>query len=1520
MHITVEIPVRLRVVGVPDEAQLQELGARVRVRVAARLAEADEVLRQRHGVRRGGDSEVHEPYEERRNEGDRYVIPSYDRHGQDTGIPLRASPGRRRAASRPWIVLRSVQFQALVGPYLLYLASVDGQQVADAALFGDVEFETRWVEVWWVQVNRDYELGQLGRELTLRAGELARVGDHRQLAWAVTPFDYPRERLAALDDEGRVRSEIPSLTEHNARRLRAAPVSDDDAGGGGGGIMVSHGSWVLYTFMALPKVELADVLTLGPAARLDLPLRDAEFLVDAAAFHAATGITWPQYAAEFPAEPVPVWAQAATVRRRLPRAAAMLLLNRAAAARTDIGGRPGDPGREAVSSLFLLTAAQLAGFPPSVRGPLDSWSDDATRRTDAPPQEHLEACQRVAYVVGWIPVDPDRIGQASYGPTARMLAGRIVDLLAGDPRDQSWRVAMGNVFWEASTPLTQRPPGGTLFEYVLAELERRGQLAAFFAAVDASDYDELRYRLLMLCLPTRYAGHPRAVSLRRDFTARSLAAGGHTMVEGGDGVGEIWLGRDSARKVRVGEVFGDKDDVYLTTKDLRQLKAAKAQELRDAVAAEEQAMVCDLLAGRLHQEYDGESFARQALARARARVSLSNDDFEKVTIERSMRLRWVILDQAGPLPRYRVVVDFVERVEGSGATWQATGDGVDESADQFGARLIEWETGRAGEFYTGMTIAISVVGLGLVAWEAGLVAVLVDAAGGTAAVLVSIGISELLYLYQVIFHDAKLTLRGILETALDGYLMALSFRWAGGLGRWGAGLIGKETAGRVVIGWFTERIVVGAVGGGTSAVLERFARESVAAALGEGSLSGIGDYLRTAGLGAVTGIVMEFTVAPVMHAALSRAGSAIGSAAELAALVRREGWGALEWSAAVTEGLSNFRAALANAVDDAMAEGWARTLGERLAEVSRELGANTLSRRVLELSGARFTRAGTEGLSRYLVATESMSAERAVAAANALARNPAEAVHFFEALSTLDAAAARHLAAGTFASEAELADFLGRLAPYTAAEQRGVLRLLGELGIEARTPGATGADVLQRQFTAGLRIQAEALEAQAQQLQGQAAQRLQDAARTAGNPARSARITAEADQLARDAAALRERARLLREDAGAPPRRPQLPPAAPLPPGAARRIVYLDTNVIDQVVRGNADAAQTLLALRAAGVDLRIGHTTWRELVANPARLETRVHQRLLLADLGVAVDDEIPRATRLDEYMGSIPPRGNSGFSYEDSQVAIGARAGQGELWSFDAAFAGNPANAQARFGLAVAPESQLAPVHGPQDFARARQLLGLDPVEIQGDGSVVRGGERLALPSAGEVDAALSGIEAGTPPPGAGAIWIRVPASAAHDAEAVAARVRPLFRSRTGNRVVFRVEGGTDADARSHEMLRVDPDGNVTVLRADRALNLNFGVFERAAEFLIAHRRGARLVVFEVEEGWFQALRSAASPEQGRPAVPGAPGISAVTDVPRTVDVRFGQDQLQIPDSLQAELQEFIVPGSGRVLEFTP
>jgi hypothetical protein len=137
----------------------------------------------------------------------------------------------------------------------------------------------------------------------------------------------------------------------------------------------------------------------------------------------------------------------------------------------------------------------------------------------------------------------------------------------------------------------------------------------------------------------------------------------------------------------------------------------------------------------------------------------------------------------------------------------------------------------------------------------------------------------------------------------------------------------------------------------------------------------------------------------------------------------------------------------------------------------------------------------------------------------------------------------------------------------------------------------------------------------------------------------------------------------------------------------------------------------------------------------------------------------------------------------------------------------------------------------------------------------------------------------------------------------------VRALLRSKSGNRVVYRVEGGG-----SRELLHIDANGNVFV-RPGETIYLNFGSEARAIEFLRENRGpGARIVAFEVDEEWVRAARSAAIPEYKTEALQGRQ--------PRLVDVTVAEDQLEIPGStdpkydLTGELQDFIIPGTGRIL----
>jgi hypothetical protein len=170
--------------------------------------------------------------------------------------------------------------------------------------------------------------------------------------------------------------------------------------------------------------------------------------------------------------------------------------------------------------------------------------------------------------------------------------------------------------------------------------------------------------------------------------------------------------------------------------------------------------------------------------------------------------------------------------------------------------------------------------------------------------------------------------------------------------------------------------------------------------------------------------------------------------------------------------------------------------------------------------------------------------------------------------------------------------------------------------------------------------------------------------------------------------------------------------------------------------------------------------------------------------------------------------------------------------------------------------------------------------------------------LPTADEVDILLRDARSETE-------LVQVPlAQTERNPQLLPRLMRELMISRTGNRVVYRVEGGA-----GRRLVDVAANGDVTLTRG-QTIFLNFGSPERAAEFATKGR--ARIVAFEVSEDWVRSARSAAIPEFRTGALQGRQ--------PRLVDVRFADDQLEIPGSLVDELQQFVIPGSGRAVDIVP
>lgn len=175
-----------------------------------------------------------------------------------------------------------------------------------------------------------------------------------------------------------------------------------------------------------------------------------------------------------------------------------------------------------------------------------------------------------------------------------------------------------------------------------------------------------------------------------------------------------------------------------------------------------------------------------------------------------------------------------------------------------------------------------------------------------------------------------------------------------------------------------------------------------------------------------------------------------------------------------------------------------------------------------------------------------------------------------------------------------------------------------------------------------------------------------------------------------------------------------------------RRIVYIDANVIDQINRGNQAAAAALQQLRTSGADLRLSKWAYLELVGKPEIPRTATANRLMIEELNLRVDPAVPFSQRVDIGLANEKLKGGTVISPQDAQIAIGAKAGGGEIWSFDRAFRNNPQNIQATFGVSVAAESNLPLVKSGSiaDYRVGRRLMNLQPVEISLSGVVSRGG----------------------------------------------------------------------------------------------------------------------------------------------------------------------------------------------------
>lgn len=1372
-------PLTVRVIGQPSVSDLDQLAAVVRRMLAGRLADAERALagaslpgrapasppeRPRAGSPAADDALVREIYDPDREGFDGYDVPSYDGGGKPVAVPVR----RAAVPGYDWRVLRAVYFPTAMRNYLDLMTSLIEAEpggtgegaFADRVMYEDIEDDERTITVWLAETERTTTLGEFLDVLTDRAAELLRLPAGQRLLTSASAVDTFRMSLSAIDPSGQVAA-LPSLARRNARRYQ----------GTGRSAVALHGSWVLFTAVTVPAVGIADIIEAGQRTDVTMGLDAARFCVKPSSFHDTAHLDLDDYVRELAAIQLPVGFLALRVRRETSPERLLYVMRHAFGADA-LTAAPGQ-------AIFYRTAvADDPDAPDEMRRIGRDFADSlAPLPADKHPRPHTPGRIRAGTVLVFasvqLPVDVETISRVIFAPGARTLATQLRAFLAREPGRYQWDKDVEE--WLRTTfelpAVVGRPPGGTLFEYVLAELDTTGDFAKLYEAGLASNDSNVKYRLFELTACTRFAKDPRVQAFNVEQKRHRLFDSFRNHYEPavpGQTKGSIDLDRKESLRITAGaegrDVMGDVSSTFIVERKASFMRPEPLARLKAAIEEARFELMADIAAGRTATTYTPDTFAVEVVSRAGVKAKITDDDFYKATIQRSLRILRVIADDREGLPSFTITVQTVDREAGTKA-WLPAGDPRDFSAPDFEFNMEMQILGKMGEFYEKVGLVLAIAGVILVAWEVGAITLLIQIGGGAWAVGISISVSLAIYIIKVALGYAEWSTEGFLMAAVEGYLGAVGFK-IGSLVAGGIGLsVGMGTVRQVWTGIILQKLTVGVVGGAIGAGLQTFVRDMVEAVAHDRKFSDPWTYVKKMSLGAAMGVVGEFVAAPVMKKMLAKGGEAWSDAVDLVRQLKNEQITFAQFTSEMTTGLRGFRAALDSFLNEASAtsltSAFARRVSEALdawAEASGGWGQAIVARRVLELSGVKLTPAASRGVATFVRLSESVSSqESARQLAVVLAEQPAEAVTVLEVLSFMPDADVAQLINKTFTDTSSMMSFVAGLARYDAAAQRGALALLAKAGVveaaHAPAPSA-GGDLLARKLESAMRLESRALLAQSQSLRDQA------------------KATFEKGVIAESAS--RDRA----------------------------------TRLLEQAV----------------GLE--------REAAAREA----------LAADLGRGID---PRA---------IPQR--------------------------------------------------LPDPH-----------IGDDPAALNA-----------------ELDRALAELEAGTVPTGPQA-WIRIRVPALQDPREIDAFLRRAFRSTSGNPVVLRVEGG-DPGERSREFLNITGDGRVHVNTQGRAFNINIGSIDRAVEFLLENRPGARLKIFEIDGDYLENLRGIATPERGTPAnlvttdpatgqvthLPPAGTIRDIRGVPRTVDVRAAHDQLQIDPDLMPEFKDFIVQGSGRVIEFAP
>jgi hypothetical protein len=830
-------------------------------------------------------------------------------------------------------------------------------------------------------------------------GELRRPGRGRVWVWGYTTS---ARNLEGLGDAVGIRN--------IGTRLGVFPPGDRGVVGFGRAAAMVPGAVMLFVAVAPREVAVWRMVQIQWGKGFELPLREAGFIARAEFAQLADGAAWEEYVAIAGDTPAQFEVSMFVVRERIHSSVV------AVTQRREVVIPP--QGGFAFQATRLITRSALAWLPTPLRLEAQPYATAASLDLDP-------AADDGYWEPGWagmgvsvvIPVLEDKLAFARARPIARRAAEDVRRLLRGDPDELMWPTRMRN-FLQGSFG-GGRARNSLALELFFEILEQRGQLVRLVDMIEQTGDYELVLLFVHLASETRYAANERvrrSIQRLQAWTVRNRRHGydvaRQRFLLNGDPEYAVVAGVHG-RPVWAEEVIASVDSFMLGRKHERRLTPAAIERIKAQLEGAQNDVLHELLAGPPDARILPKDLGERVLAVALERAHVTDEDVPEVLVETSVRLLKLAPYQVGVVERINVTYEFVERIDGG--SWSAIQNGmrtVDTS--ELEEMLTLWRIGESGRYLSYISMGVTVAALVVVAWEVGVIGWLVSAGGGGWAVGISIGISELIFLYKVIKGDAAFTLEGFLMAALDGYLMAVGFRLAAPLGRIAGRGWATGTSPSASKAFLAERFVVGAVGGGTSAAMMTFSHDLVNIALGrQQGFSPFYVWARNMSFGMALGVVAELGLAGGQAAARVAFPTTTRTLGEAVAAIRAARIAGDKWALMTLRAVRRMSETLSRDLEEHIVAAVTRGFRERSREIVDALlqsADDMVLRRLIELGERELSEAGILGLERTLAAARARMSEAEVRAlVERIAGLQREAVPFLDFLGRLDASSFEQL-------------------------------------------------------------------------------------------------------------------------------------------------------------------------------------------------------------------------------------------------------------------------------------------------------------------------------------------------------------------------------------------------------------------------------------------------------------------------------------------------------------------------------